>query len=849
MSGRLKRVLSLAIIFFYLLSVASLVCSQPSDIAGSKAAGTINKWLSKGLTSTRSDGKFKPNEPLKRIEFFSMINKVFNYNDKANVSFTDVIKDSPYINDISKAVAAGYLQGDKKNRVYPFSLINRLDAARILVKVFEIKSNETDELAKLADINRIPDEYRDAVNTMLANNYMSMQDNKKFNPYVVLTRADAISLIDNIMGELYKKSGSYTGGIKNNVVINTGSVTLKRMTIKGDLYLTEGIGNGTVTFDSVDVKGRIIVHGGGNTVTFKNSSTNCDLIIDKKDGKIRLTADGYSNFPSVVVKSGATLENTASWVAGFRNVKVADSGKGQLVVLNGNYDTISIEASGSKVQFGGSTNNLQILSKAADSNIRTGGGVIGRLDIQAPRTVINIGGGSVTELNVNQDSAAAKISVSGSTVQTFNAVTGMYLEVKSGSVNTLNLQKDAQGSVVQIGKDGTIGILNAYAGAAFKGQGRISFAKIYSNGVSMEQQPSSYSIQSGLYADIGIERTNPVSTLPITASDLTVQKGSAIPSVVTVFPSDAKLCYSSSDKTVATVDPSSGLITGIGAGTTTVVVTGSRAGYFNSSASFKVTVTPLETVNNGTLSADVNSAVVGTVKTITLKYVPGEPSINGTFNFILPVGFTATQYDTVDIAGMGTFQLNALQILNGGQTVSIMGATLGTNQNIVLVLKDKTIPSAGVYNFKVTADSDGQGPKAASSGTGTESVQFESVARTLIWSSTAFQEASANDGSVSTVINLTLTNETFAGGPFVNGTQFVVTNGPAGLTVSVNKTSSTTATITLTGNAASHTAANSIANLGISFKNIAFSGGNASIVTNSAKTNLTVTFNDPDGAT
>jgi hypothetical protein len=127
--------------------------------------------------------------------------------------------------------------------------------------------------------------------------------------------------------------------------------------------------------------------------------------------------------------------------------------------------------------------------------------------------------------------------------------------------------------------------------------------------------------------------------------------------------------------------------------------------------------------------------------------------------------------------------------------------------------------------------------------------QFESVGKTLIWSASTFSEAAANDGSISTSINLVLTNETFANGPFVSGTHYTVTNVPAGLTVSVNRTGNTTATITLTGNATSHNSADSITNLGISFTNAAFTGSVSSLITNSSKTNLAVNFIDPDGAT
>jgi len=114
----------------------------------------------------------------------------------------------------------------------------------------------------------------------------------------------------------------------------------------------------------------------------------------------------------------------------------------------------------------------------------------------------------------------------------------------------------------------------------------------------------------------------------------------------------------------------------------------------------------------------------------------------------------------------------------------------------------------------------------------------------LSWNTTTFQEDLANDGSISTILNLTLTGETFtvSSGAI---TDFTSNNVPSGLTVSITATSSITATIELTGNASSHLNADDVSNMEITFLNAAFTGGDTSIVTNYSQLDLIVDFYDP----
>jgi len=44
-------------------------------------------------------------------EWVTLVNRVFNLQEKAQISFTDVSETGAYYNDIQKATAAGYVTG------------------------------------------------------------------------------------------------------------------------------------------------------------------------------------------------------------------------------------------------------------------------------------------------------------------------------------------------------------------------------------------------------------------------------------------------------------------------------------------------------------------------------------------------------------------------------------------------------------------------------------------------------------------------------------------------------------------------------------------------------------------
>lgn len=121
------------------------------------------------------------------------------------------------------------------------------------------------------------------------------------------------------------------------------------------------------------------------------------------------------------------------------------------------------------------------------------------------------------------------------------------------------------------------------------------------------------------------------------------------------------------------------------------------------------------------------------------------------------------------------------------------------------------------------------------------------------YSGTSFTEVALNNGTITQTRTITLAGDTWSsavavGSPLIDGTDYTVANVPPGMTAVLTKTSPTVVTISLTGTATSHTAANSIANLQFTFNNSAVNSLNAAATTGLNGQNLSVNFIDPSSA-
>lgn len=426
MQRKLKRWTVVCTAVVFLLFMGAMANAGPNDISGHWAADEISKWFSKGLVKGRPDGTFKPDDPISRAEFITLVNRVFNYSEKLETPFPDVDESAWYYNEIAKAVAAGIVKGDDLGNIRPEAPLTRQEAAVILYRVFDVKVRNSNAAEVFNDADKIPLWSRDAISGLVENGYIKGRPDNTFAPTDNITRAEAVKMIDNIMGELKNEPGTYTENVSGNIVVNTSDITLSSMTVEGNLYITPGVGEGDVTLDNVIVKGETIVRGGGeNSIVLSNTALEGRLIVIKKGGKIRIVAKGSTNVPNIELRSGALLQEEDLTGEGFEEVEVVDIAPGEQMTLEGDYENVVVQA--------------------PDVNLNIYEGSVGKLDIESEGANVTVGeGASVTTLNVN---SRATISGQG-TIETANVnANGVVIEQEPYTVNVI------EGVTTEVGGD------------------------------------------------------------------------------------------------------------------------------------------------------------------------------------------------------------------------------------------------------------------------------------------------------------------------------------------------------------------------------------------------------------
>lgn len=523
----------LFMMLFSLITVpyAANSVGEISDISGHWATAEINKWISLGIAKGNPNGTFRPNDPVTRAEFVTFVNRVFNFKDKASHIFKDVKDNAWYADEIAKAFKAGILIGDGSGYANPDSFITRQEAAVILARVFNLKANNKNTANSFVDSGEIASWAWDAVSALAEKGFILGRPGNKFAPLDNCTRAESIKMIDNIMGLLINKAGTYSNSVEGNLVVNTAGVNLKDMVISGDLYLTEGIGDGNVELDGVTVKGRTFIKGGGekgggeNSVIIKNSSLEGTVVVLKQDGKVRIVAMGKTEIEKLQLISGAILQEKDLAGEGFRSIEILEiTSEGQEIILEGDYEDIIVESPGVSINvINGTVGNLTI-SKEADGTSVTINENAAVANLVTDAGVTIIGGENIKNAKIN----AAGVSIDKEP-ENMTVAEGLIVDVK----------EEAQEEEIE-GEEEAIPPTTSGGGSSSGGSVSI-----------------------------------PVSSISLDKKELTLTVGETRKLTATVSPSNAtnkKVNWSSDNEKVATVDQN-GNVTAVTVGTATITAT------------------------------------------------------------------------------------------------------------------------------------------------------------------------------------------------------------------------------------------------------------------------------------
>ena len=305
--------------------------AAPSDIAGHWAESVITQWQSKGLIQGYEDGTFKPGNTITRAEFVTLMNNAKGFWSEGSINFSDVKNGSWFYSAVARAVAAGYVKAYSDGSFKPNNTITRAEAAVMIANTAKLSANEAGAY-RFTDIGFIPAWARGSVGAVVAAGYMTGYPDGSFYANASISRAEAVSSLNRMLGgtayqptQPTTPTTDTTKTTSDDVVIEDKGTTLKNQTVDGNVTIAKSVGNGDVTLRNVTIKGDLIVKGGGsNTVTLEDVDVRGKARLLKEGVHLHLVGD--TDIRNLLIDLAARITGSSSYKDEIDEIILAGDG-------------------------------------------------------------------------------------------------------------------------------------------------------------------------------------------------------------------------------------------------------------------------------------------------------------------------------------------------------------------------------------------------------------------------------------------------------------------------------------------------------------------------------------------
>ena len=257
-------------------------------------AEAVSTGVDNGLLYGKSATTLDPNGNLTRAEMAAVINRSFGCYKPADISrYKDVVRSKWYYNDIALAVQMGTYNGRSASAMMPDAPITRQEAMTVVARALELDHTtyaDTD-LSKFADAKDVSNWALPYIRAMVGAGYIRGRG-KILAPQDNITRAEFVQIFANIIQSYITVKGEHTKDFDGTLLVRCGDVTLKDLTVDGDLIIGCGAADGKIVLDNVTVTGRLLVWGGGTKAVYCNNGTNMpEVVVARVDDAVKVIYD------------------------------------------------------------------------------------------------------------------------------------------------------------------------------------------------------------------------------------------------------------------------------------------------------------------------------------------------------------------------------------------------------------------------------------------------------------------------------------------------------------------------------------------------------------------------------
>ena len=397
-----------------LVMVLGLVPAALPQAAAVSVNDAMQKVVDWGFMRGDINGNLRPNAPITRAEFVTIVNRAFGYHVMGKAPFTDVKDADWYAQDVSIAYTENYITGTTATTFSPKGKLTREQAVVILARNMRLQAYPGEDTS-FSDSRDLQEWSRGLVEQAVRYHLVSGYPDGTFRPKRAITRGEAAVLLVNAVGNPVQEKGVHTlDGVYGNVTITASGVTLRDTVVAGNLYITDGVDLGSILLENVRVLGQIVVCGGGvsengdDSIVLRNVDAQ-ELIVDTQRGQeISLRVEGDGTIQKATVRTNGFVKDNTGDSVGIREI-VLDGGKDAKLSLAGNLKKVVNKTPGSTLNLvsgtaasitideaaTGSTLNLEAGTLADEVNLDvgttvTGKGDIGKLTVNAPGSTVTM---------------------------------------------------------------------------------------------------------------------------------------------------------------------------------------------------------------------------------------------------------------------------------------------------------------------------------------------------------------------------------------------------------------------------------------------------------------------------
>ncbi|MDL2274208.1 S-layer homology domain-containing protein, partial [Oscillospiraceae bacterium OttesenSCG-928-G22] len=470
MARRIKAIVSLLLAVILLSGFLPVPDFLPEAAAASSFSDVTNHWAKPaierfaglGVLKGVSGGRFHPDANITRAEFFAVLGRLFEVPGTASISqFSDVRSGDWFYADVQKAVKMGVTTGTSATTMSPREQISRQDACVMLGRSLGLFTDNTSHLSAFADRENISAYARGYVAAMVQNDYISGMPGGRFAPRDNLTRAQAVTIIDNMVSAVYGSEKSdfsnttYTG----TMLSNRAGMSLSNLTLNGNLILGDGVGTGDIAIRNSRINGKLIVRGGGpNSVDLTGTTVTGGIFVHNTNSVTRLVSSGSGSLGVLSARTGVTLEGP-----GFTSLIVQDDAENdaQYTLKNVSLESIDVNAPSRVTLDSRRVENFRINEGADGTRVQLDSGTTTSYMAINARNVSVTGTGTLSSLYVG--AGGANVSMKPGTFSIADNVTATINgKAESGRVtSTADTNVDRSTSALRVTRYGSIGGSNA----------------------------------------------------------------------------------------------------------------------------------------------------------------------------------------------------------------------------------------------------------------------------------------------------------------------------------------------------------------------------------------------------